>query len=190
MIGGLVLAGGQSSRMKEDKALLSFRQKTLIHHAFQKLKQLPLSSIFVSGNYPSYPCLLDVWPRSGPAAGILSAAKQLSNQEITHLLIIPLDMPLLSEKVFSLLMENIKYPIESVFIEDFPLPCCVSISSINKISAYYQAQPNISIKRLLTEYLQYKILSKKDINEAEFLNVNTPEEFHYLRAHYETENSA
>ena len=41
VVGGYVLAGGQSSRLGQDKALLPLAGKTLLEHAVETLRQVP-----------------------------------------------------------------------------------------------------------------------------------------------------
>ncbi len=45
---GLILAGGRSSRMGQDKALLTYNNQTLLSHMHHLLQQLPLADCFIS----------------------------------------------------------------------------------------------------------------------------------------------
>lgn len=190
-LAGLVLAGGRSSRMQQDKASLIFQKTTLIDRALHQLQQLPVAGLFVSGHYPNYPYILDLWPNSGPAAAILSAAGTLDAQLFTHVLVIPIDMPLLSSAILTYLLHSMQNDnlIEAVFIEAYPLPCCIKISALNKIFACYQDNPAIALKTLLTEHLNYQTLSAEAIDTKSLLNINTPQELKQLRDTYETQNS-
>jgi molybdopterin-guanine dinucleotide biosynthesis protein A len=186
---GLVLAGGRSSRMKEDKAFVVFQKKTFIERAFHQLQELNISAVFVSGQYSNFSCIVDLWPNAGPAAAILSAAQQLSDLQFTHLLVAPIDMPLLSHAILTYLIDNTKNNTDAVFIKNNPLPCCIKISALNNVLPYYEKKPMIAIKQLLTQYLNYQELSEEEINKEFLLNINTPQELKYLRDSHETKNN-
>lgn len=90
-----ILAGGQSTRMGRDKALLHFHGRPLIEYALDKLRALGFSPSIV-GNRPdlaSYaPVIPDNYPGSGPLAGI-EAAIASSSDDLS--LFLPVDLPLL-----------------------------------------------------------------------------------------------
>ena len=90
-----ILAGGQSTRMGRDKALLEFRGRLLIEHAVEKLRALGFSPR-IAGTRPDLaawaPVIPDNHPGSGPLAGIEAA---LSVSEADLNLFLPIDLPLL-----------------------------------------------------------------------------------------------
>jgi molybdenum cofactor guanylyltransferase len=94
-VNAFVLAGGQSTRMGRDKALLDFRGRPLIEHALDKLRSLGFAPC-IAGNRPdlaSYaPIIPDNYPGSGPLAGI-EAALTSSKEDLN--LFLPVDLPLL-----------------------------------------------------------------------------------------------
>jgi molybdenum cofactor guanylyltransferase len=94
-VNAFVLAGGQSTRMGRDKALLEFRGRPLIDHAVQKLRALGFSPR-IAGTRPDLsayaPVIPDNYPGSGPLAGI-EAALSASNSSLN--LFLPIDLPLL-----------------------------------------------------------------------------------------------
>ncbi|MHB1021054.1 MAG: molybdenum cofactor guanylyltransferase [Acidobacteriaceae bacterium] len=77
--GGFVLAGGRSSRMGCDKALLEFAGKPLVQRAVGKLQHL-CAEVWILGDRPdlaSYaPCIPDAHPGCGPLGGLESALMQ------------------------------------------------------------------------------------------------------------------
>ncbi|MBV8632352.1 MAG: molybdenum cofactor guanylyltransferase [Silvibacterium sp.] len=91
-----ILAGGQSTRMGRDKALLDFLGRPLIEHAISKLRALGFSSR-IAGSRPDLavfaPIIEDNYPGSGPLAGI-EAALSASDSDLN--LFLPIDLPLLS----------------------------------------------------------------------------------------------
>ena len=72
-LGGYVLAGGRSSRMGTDKALLLLAGKPLIAHAVVKLGRLCQDVRVLSANSalaPYAPLVPDLHPDCGPIGGI------------------------------------------------------------------------------------------------------------------------
>ena len=103
-IAGIVLAGGKSSRMGRDKALLEYKGRPLLHHMMGLLRAAGLSDIFVSGDLPGYPCVPDASPAAGPVGGIVSVIR--GKQDYDGYLFIPVDMPLLSAQGLRLLLSQ------------------------------------------------------------------------------------
>ncbi len=94
-ISAAVLAGGYSSRMGRDKALLELNGKTLLELQTERLRKLGIRDIMISGakhrlsgtrNIP------DVFPHRGPVSGIHACMK---NAEKPSLLVISVDVPLI-----------------------------------------------------------------------------------------------
>jgi len=94
-VNAFVLAGGQSTRMGNDKAVLQLRGQPFIEHALDKLRTLGFSPR-IAGNRPDLaayaPVISDNYPGSGPLAGI-EAALGVSNDDLN--LFLPIDLPLL-----------------------------------------------------------------------------------------------
>ena len=92
---GCVLAGGQSSRMGRDKALIELAGKPLIKHAVVKLKRV-CSEVAISSSNPQLaayaPLIADRHPGCGPIGGMEAALLQ-SAQEWN--LFLPVDVPFL-----------------------------------------------------------------------------------------------
>lgn len=90
-----VLAGGASSRMGRDKALLDFGGRPLIEHALMLLRSLGLDPR-ICGSRPDLdrfaPVIPDNHPGCGPLAGV-EAALSASGSELN--LFLPVDLPLL-----------------------------------------------------------------------------------------------
>jgi molybdopterin-guanine dinucleotide biosynthesis protein A len=94
-IGGYVLAGGESSRMGRDKALLELAGKPLLRHAVKKLRRVCMDVRVLSGNpqHAAYaPIVPDVHPGCGPLGGMEAA---LARSVFVWNLFMPVDMPFL-----------------------------------------------------------------------------------------------
>jgi molybdopterin-guanine dinucleotide biosynthesis protein A len=98
-VGGYVLAGGNSSRMGRDKALLELGGKPLVLHAVTKLRRL-CNEVSILGNNPELethaPLVRDLHKGCGPMAGIEAAL--LSSKHEWNL-ILPVDVPFLPTRL-------------------------------------------------------------------------------------------
>ncbi len=95
-LAGYVLAGGRSSRMGTNKALLPLAGKPLLQHAITRLSRL-CSPVRVLSNDPALgsfaPLVPDRHPDCGPLSGIEAA---LLDSEHDWNLILPVDVPFLT----------------------------------------------------------------------------------------------
>ena len=94
-IGGYVLAGGQSSRMGQDKALLELGGRPLVQQAVEKLQEICKDVRVLSGRQDLAafaPLVGDVHPGCGPLAGMEAA---LMHSTFAWNLILAVDMPFL-----------------------------------------------------------------------------------------------
>jgi molybdopterin-guanine dinucleotide biosynthesis protein A len=95
-ISAVLLAGGESRRMGQDKATLRFRSEPLWKHQLELLRRLEPKEIFVSARTdpPWRPAdvefVCDEQPSRGPLDGITSA---LSRSSADHLLVLAIDVP-------------------------------------------------------------------------------------------------
>ena len=85
----LILAGGKSSRMGRDKALLSINGQSLLAHMQQLAIDSGAAEVLVSRNQPGF--INDTEHQAGPLAGILAA---LAHCTTSQLLVLPVDTPL------------------------------------------------------------------------------------------------
>jgi molybdopterin-guanine dinucleotide biosynthesis protein A len=98
-ISGYVLAGGRSSRMGTDKALLELAGQPLIAHAVTKLRRI-CADVYILGSNPAlaaYALLVpDLHPNCGPVGGIEAA---LAHSTCNWNLILAVDLPFLPSAV-------------------------------------------------------------------------------------------
>ncbi len=100
---GIILAGGQSSRMGKEKGLMRWKGKTLIEHAIAILSPL-CENIIISANNDhfdsfGYPVVGDLFPGCGPMGGIFSV---LTKSETLNNLVIPSDTPFVTPDISAL----------------------------------------------------------------------------------------
>jgi len=90
---GVVLAGGLSSRMGQDKAKLLRNSTDMLNFSKQLLIDSGISNIVVSGDEYDIP---DKVKKSGPVGGIYSVLS--SFPQAKSLLILPVDLPFMTKK--------------------------------------------------------------------------------------------
>ena len=104
---GIILAGGQSSRMGKEKGLIQWKGKTLIEHAIAILSPV-CEHIFISANNDhfdsfGYPVVGDLFPDCGPMGGIFSA---LTKSETLNNIVIPSDTPFVTPALYQYLISH------------------------------------------------------------------------------------
>lgn len=104
---GFVLAGGRSSRMGHDKALLPFKGRTLVEYIAAEVCAAAGNVTLVAdpSRYANfgYPVIQDVIPGCGPLSGIHTA---LNASHAEWNLIVACDMPEVKAEFLCLIMER------------------------------------------------------------------------------------
>jgi len=104
----VILAGGRSRRMGEDKALLELRGIPLIQRA-KNLLQPWVSELVISANlvekyrFLGLPVIPDVFPGQGPMAGIHAA---MSGSALDAFLVLACDMPCVTPALLTGLLQD------------------------------------------------------------------------------------
>lgn len=182
---GVVLAGGQSSRMGENKALMQYEGQTLLARAVSQLEASGLTQIYVSGSYVAYQSIPDSVSKKGPLSGIYSVLNHLSHIlcNATHVICIPVDMPFLSCDILSDLMKNSEEDVDAIMYENFPLPIFLKRSDavLSRLSEIFFNKLNInySVKHFIS-VLNHQIKPIPVCNKSNFMNFNTREDWHQL----------
>src|SRR3954447_5197806 len=94
----IILAGGKSSRMGTNKALLDLNGRMVIEGIVEKLEKTVDEIIIVTNTFADYeflklPMVEDKWKDMGPLAGIEAG---LNASKTEHNLIVACDMPFIS----------------------------------------------------------------------------------------------
>ncbi len=101
-----VLAGGKSTRMGRDKALLEFQGETLLTHAV-KLARSVTPEVRIIGDAKKFApwgdVVEDIYPEHGPLGGIHAA---LAGTRSDLNLVLPVDMPLLDARFLEFLIHK------------------------------------------------------------------------------------
>jgi len=185
-ITGVVLAGGKSQRMKTDKALIKFNDKTLLENQLDLLKPI-FSSVFISANTDNYSftnvsIIKDEQIDLGPIGGILSILKSV---ETDYVFVISVDIPMITpELIKNIISEKENHDIVlPVFNGKYEPTCAVynknCITIIEKQILAKDYRLTNFIEKSNTKFIEINEDSsfyKKDL----FVNLNKPEDLFKL----------
>ncbi|MBD0403593.1 NTP transferase domain-containing protein [Flammeovirga sp. EKP202] len=181
---GLVLVGGKSTRMGEDKAMLDYHGKPQWKYSYDLLSQY-CDEVFVSvankeDKYTEVEQLEDKFLGLGPLGGILSAFQSDPN---SAWLVVACDLPLLSANSINQLVQSrnpqklattFKSPAMK-FPE--PLICIWEPKAYGKLLEFLSWGYSSPLKTLVNNDIELVIPTYKE----EMTNANTPEEYQRLK---------
>nr|WP_283777833.1 molybdenum cofactor guanylyltransferase [Sansalvadorimonas sp. 2012CJ34-2] len=173
---GIVLTGGRSSRMGQDKALLAWQNKPLYRHMAELLAATGIQRVFINGVHDFGENIADIFPGRGPLSGLHAA---LNRVDSGYLLIVPVDMPLLKEVDLVRLIQQCddEMPLQ---YEGYSLPLLMPVSEKARQLANQTIQSdnrrNYALWRLM-EKLNGQKLPAPEGHETSFCNTNTPQEW-------------
>ena len=121
-IGGAVLAGGSSKRMGFNKALIEINGEPLISRVATSINNAGLMDLRIVGGdcdafaVLGHDCLPDEYPGEGPLGGIITALNHYKKKDKEHVLVVACDLPNISEKLISTILEGSKQEPKSIVI--------------------------------------------------------------------------
>jgi|NGEPerStandDraft_6_1074524.scaffolds.fasta_scaffold94132_2 molybdopterin-guanine dinucleotide biosynthesis protein A len=183
-----ILAGGRSSRMGTDKALLPLGRQTLLERALHTAAMVA-NTVFIAGpreRYARYGNVVeDVFPDCGPLGGI-HAALWVTQTELN--LMLSVDTPLMGPDFLAWLLEQARASSELIVVPE-------ALGGLQPLGAVYR-RPLRAVAEQALKRGDYKIdhlfplAPTRYISEAEiraagfsplvFRNVNTSEEYEDL----------
>jgi len=181
-IDGLILAGGQSARMKEFKPTVNFQEKPLIHHVLERLKP-QVNRLYINTNLPipnnKYPVIADSLENfQGPLSGLLSA---LSIIEAPWVQIAPCDTPFIPINLTSFLSKRVhgsdKKIITPITKQNIhPTLSLIHKSILEDLQSFLETEERGFINFINTIGYEEVLFDNEDC----FSNINTPEDLiHY-----------
>ena len=193
---GVILSGGKSSRMGENKSLMKINGSTMIERVVNLMKSHFDKVILITNTPDEYsflniPLYEDIYAYRGPLAGIHSGLHHSENEKN---FIISCDIPLMTSEI-------IKYLIE--FKTDKPITICKADGFIQQLAGVYLKSVLPVAEELLKENIESetrselqtkrkcKVLSLIDevgaevidaerlsfYKEGTFFNMNRPEDY-------------
>ena len=184
-VSGFVLAGGKSSRMGQDKALMHFGGNTLLTHALQ-LVTAAAGSAHIVGSAATFaafgPVVEDIYPGQGPLAGIHAA---LAGTPAELNLIVAVDMPFLQPELLRYLLAQARRTSALVVVPSAggglqPL-CAVYRQAFVRVAERSLRAGENKIDRLFsqveTRVIEQKDLERNGFSKEMFRNLNTEEDW-------------
>lgn len=185
---GVLLAGGKSTRMGQDKALLEWENKSLLEHQFLNLKETLdkyRASIVVSGQRNDFPHIKDQISNLGPLGGVHSVVETLIEDQ--WVLVVAIDMPyLLNDKIDQLIHEFDYSEFEAIQFENYELPFLFHFNEKSKQILLKLVQDSEGPKRSIRNFLSQMNTQKIILTESEkekFININDFETYQKARPH-------
>src|SRR3954469_18922937 len=180
----LLLAGGESRRMGEDKATMKFRGRPMWQQQMETLRDLGAAKIFVSArSKPKWlpddvELLLDDVPSRGPLSGI---AKALAVMEATHLIALAVDMPFMKAGELRRLLQ---LATEGCGVVPVIGDCAEPVAAIYPVTAAIDFQaalagPDLSLQsvvRKLADLGKIRLWAVPDTDANFYRNVNEPDD--------------
>ncbi|RDS80759.1 molybdenum cofactor guanylyltransferase [Dyella monticola] len=171
---GVVLAGGLSSRMGRDKALLPWQGRPLIEHQIATLNATGVREVKVSGYRPDYLGVSDAAPSLGPVGGLASIAAMC---EDAQLLIVPVDMPRLQPALLQRLRDS-EPDAGSVRFAGHMLPMRLRLDTPCRAAlnaALSESDKRARSVRVLQERVGVREISLSAEDETQLIDCNTEE---------------
>lgn len=184
-ISGFILAGGKSSRMGTDKALLMFQDIPLLLHMIKRIEPF-CDKVAISGQNSEYAnfeveMIPDLYTDCGPIAGIFSALKYTGSD---WNLLVSVDVPFVNDELFHVLISN---------IGEYDCIIPEHTSGVEPLIGLYHRRTLPVIEKMITsgDYKLTNLLSKQntsyvDCNELIkkrprlFMNINRMEDYHSI----------
>lgn len=185
-INGFVLAGGNSSRMGQDKALMRLGNKPLILRAAEILRPFVHNVTLLAppGRYGDLglPVIADMWPDQGPLAAICTG---LISSGTEWNIFLACDLPLVSPRFMELLVQRVRATCSDAVVprtEDGWQPLSAAYHAACRTGFARAIQEGQrSVIRLLDEIrvdvISHEEMMSAGLSEVELVNVNTPEEW-------------
>jgi molybdopterin-guanine dinucleotide biosynthesis protein A len=169
-ITGIILAGGLSSRMGEDKSIMPFRGKPLIMYGIEALSPL-CEKVIISSNLSVYGFTgCEVWPDElavqAPINGLYSCLKR---SETDWNIVLTCDMPFAGSSLFVYLLEQNQDVDAVIPVHDHGLmePLC---------GLYHRSALGILETRVIKE--QFSIIKLLQSIRCRFVNIGPDLEFY------------
>ncbi len=196
---GIILAGGKSSRMGRDKALLSVGNATNIERIKKELESFSSEIVIAANDQQPYAFLNvkiigDVYEEKGPLAGLHACLEQ-SKTEWNFFA--ACDLPFFSQKIADYMVSKTKHEgiegvVPSVNGRVHPLYALYKTSAAPAFERQLKRN-QLKIREALNQILIYYVsknelidagFSNEEIERA-FYNMNHPEEFEWVTKQFD-----
>ncbi len=179
----IILAGGQSLRMGQDKALMQMGPVRMIDHVYSRLKT-QVSQIYISGPQDyglALPIIKDATNApKGPVGGLYSIWKYILGEKQAGFFTVPVDGPNLPADFCSKISGQ-TCAISATGEALHPTFAFWTVQALSKAFADINLSESISLK-----YLAHKCQARHVnwTNSNGFYNINTPQELETYAKHF------
>jgi molybdopterin-guanine dinucleotide biosynthesis protein A len=188
---GIILAGGSSRRMGEDKTQLLLGDRTLLAHVIGRVAMVCDPVVVVARSADEYPdcgvaVVADRWPGGGPLGGLITG---LGAVAAPCAAVVAGDLPFVEPAVLAgLLALRAGWDAVVPDVAGLPQPHCAiyAKAAVSVAAAVFDAGGR-SLRELLDApgvrvlYVQDARLREWDPDLRTFLNINTPEDLDLAR---------
>ncbi len=177
---GIILVGGRSSRMGQDKASLPWKNFRLADHIANILRESGIKDIFASGEIEGYQSIPDMLSEKGPVGGICSSIMECYSRQFSNALIVPVDMPFFSAEAVRTLIGD-SSDVDARHFEKHPLPVFIKINEeilkyCRMINKELKNDQDMSVKSFLKNLSTESVKIPTNLT-THLTNTNTPEEW-------------
>lgn len=189
---GIILAGGKSTRLVEDKAFIKLNSITLLEAVLETVQRVVAEIIIVANTpekfahfrSPKIQLVQDKLPYQGPLGGILAG---LEASPDPHNLVVPCDTPFLKEVLLKEMLSgatDYDAVVPKIDGKLEPLVAVYSKKCIEPIKASLERKDLRIISffdRVNIKYLTTDIINRHDRDQLSFFNINTREDLEKAR---------
>ena len=163
----MILVGGRSSRMGEDKAALDWGGRRAVDRVAETARQAGAAFVLTAGGDYGLPFVADPDPFAGPVAGVLAGLAALAERGLARALVLAVDAPTLTIEDLAPLLAA---PAPGAAFEGFPLPMVAPTAP-----APAEARPDWPLRRLAEAFALVALPCPPGARER-LAGANTPEE--------------
>lgn len=184
----IILAGGKSRRMGQNKAFLTYKEKSFIEAMLDKF--IGFNERIIVANSPSLyefegvKTIQDIYPSKGPLCGLYTGLKEMSGERAV---VVTVDTPLLTKEVLSFIYdyESDADCIIPVVDGRWQSLCAVynksALDIIEKAVEADERKVRLVLDRLSVDLIAEESLIKYGDPRVLFSNVNTPEDYNKIK---------
>jgi molybdenum cofactor guanylyltransferase len=187
---GIILAGGQSSRMGQNKALMMIDGVRVIDRIANELEKITDELLIVTNTFQTYeylniPMVEDEQKGKGPIAGIQAGLKASRSEKN---LIVACDMPFISSRLGGFLLEELKdyqavipklegrtHPLFGAYRKD-------ALQAVSQSLERNELRIMSLLQKLQVRYISEDILRREGIHVKETAVFNMNDQIEYEKA--------
>lgn len=189
---GIILAGGKSSRMGQDKGMIFLAGKPFVQYLIDALKPHVHDILIIAHDDKyqqfGYSVKPDLIPQCGPIGGIYTG---LMNSNTPYNMVVGCDTPLINSDLIKYILDSssenvdICVPLFQHHIE--PL-CSIYSTKIAPALKFLIEQKKWKLRDIIEHFTTHKINIPEHLpfyQDQWFMNINTPEELNMIKKQYE-----